>query len=49
MVGIIACAIAGSVTYFGMDASINEFIMLVVTFAVRMLALRFDWYLRWLA
>ena len=37
--------ILGSVTYFGMDASINEFIMLVVTFAVHMLALRFDWHL----
>mgnify|MGYP003679932236 CR=1 FL=1 len=46
----ITASIAGSVTYlclqyFGVDASLNEFIMLFVIFAVRMLALRFDWHL----
>ncbi|MGO2278585.1 MULTISPECIES: trimeric intracellular cation channel family protein [unclassified Psychrobacter] len=46
----ITASIAGSVTYlclqyFGVSASINEFIMLFVIFAVRMLALRFDWHL----
>ncbi|GAA0311206.1 trimeric intracellular cation channel family protein [Psychrobacter aestuarii] len=46
----ITASVAGSVTYllldhFGMDAGVNEFIMLGVIFAVRMLALRFDWHL----
>lgn len=46
----ITASIAGSVTYlllqsFGVNAGINEFIMLFVIFAVRMLALRFDWHL----
>ncbi|NYR08990.1 trimeric intracellular cation channel family protein [Psychrobacter sp. BI730] len=46
----ITASIAGSVTYlclqyFGVGASLNEFIMLFVIFAVRMLALRFDWHL----
>lgn len=46
----ITASVAGSVTYlllahFGMDAGVNEFIMLGVIFSVRMLALRFDWHL----
>lgn len=46
----ITASIAGSVTYlllqqFGVQAGINEFIMLFVIFAVRMLALKFDWHL----
>ncbi|WP_025650964.1 MULTISPECIES: trimeric intracellular cation channel family protein [Psychrobacter] len=46
----ISASIAGSVTYLlldslGMDAGLNEFVMLGVIFAVRMLALRFDWHL----
>jgi len=46
----ITASIAGSVTYlllqhFGVSAGINEFIMLFVIFAVRMLALKFDWHL----
>ena len=46
----ITASIAGSVTYLclqyvGISAGINEFIMLFVIFAVRMLALRFDWHL----
>ena len=46
----ITASVAGSVTYLlldyvGIDAGINEFIMLGVIFAVRMLALRFDWHL----
>jgi len=46
----ITASVAGSVTYlllahFGIDASVNEFIMLGVIFSVRMLALRFDWHL----
>jgi uncharacterized membrane protein YeiH len=46
----ISASIAGSVTYlllehWGMPAQLNEFIMLAVIFAVRMLALRFDWHL----
>ncbi|WP_299186383.1 trimeric intracellular cation channel family protein [uncultured Psychrobacter sp.] len=46
----ISASIAGSVTYLllerlGVDAGLNEFIMLGVIFAVRMLALRFDWHL----
>ena len=46
----ITASIAGSVTYlclqyFGVRAGISEFIMLFVIFAVRMLALRFDWHL----
>ena len=46
----ITASIAGSVTYLllhrlGIDSGINEFIMLFVIFAVRMLALRFDWHL----
>lgn len=46
----ISASIAGSVTYllleyWGFNASLNEFIMLGVIFAVRMLALRFDWHL----
>ena len=46
----ITASIAGSVTYLclqylGVSASINEFIMLFVIFAVRMLALRYDWHL----
>ena len=46
----ITASIAGSVTYLcmqyvGVSAGINEFIMLFVIFAVRMLALRFDWHL----
>ena len=46
----ISASIAGSVTYLlldslGIDAGLNEFVMLAVIFAVRMLALRFDWHL----
>lgn len=46
----ITASIAGSVTYlllqyFGVSAGINEFIMLFVIFAIRMLALKFDWHL----
>lgn len=46
----ISASVAGSVTYLllerlGVDAGLNEFIMLGVIFAVRMLALRFDWHL----
>lgn len=46
----ITASIAGSVTYLllqrlGIDSGINEFIMLFVIFAIRMLALRFDWHL----
>lgn len=46
----ISASVAGSVTYLlldslGMDAGLNEFVMLGVIFAVRMLALRFDWHL----
>ncbi len=46
----ISASIAGSVTYLlleslGVSAGLNEFIMLGVIFAVRMLALRFDWHL----
>ncbi|MBU5617939.1 MULTISPECIES: trimeric intracellular cation channel family protein [unclassified Psychrobacter] len=46
----ISASIAGSVTYllleyWGFNSSFNEFIMLGVIFAVRMLALRFDWHL----
>ncbi|MBF4489583.1 trimeric intracellular cation channel family protein [Psychrobacter sp. N25K4-3-2] len=46
----ISASIVGSVTYllldsWGMDAGLNEFVMLGVIFAVRMLALRFDWHL----
>lgn len=46
----ITASIAGSVTYlllqyFGVSAGVNEFIMLFVIFAIRMLALKFDWHL----
>ena len=46
----ITASIAGSVTYLclqtlGVDAGGNEFIMLFIIFAVRMLALRYDWHL----
>ena len=46
----ITASVIGSVTYLlldyvGVDAGLNEFIMLGVIFAVRMLALRFDWHL----
>ena len=46
----ISASIAGSVTYLlleylGFNSGFNEFIMLGVIFAVRMLALRFDWHL----
>ena len=46
----IMASVAGSVTYLalehlGVNAGLNEFIMLGVIFAVRMLALRFDWHL----
>ena len=46
----ISASIAGSLTYlvlayYGINPSLNEFIMLGVIFAVRMLALRFDWHL----
>lgn len=46
----ITASIAGSLTYLaldylGLDAMTNEFMMLFVIFAVRMLALKFDWHL----
>lgn len=46
----ITASIAGSATYLllqhlGVNAGINEFIMLFVIFAIRMLALKFDWHL----
>lgn len=46
----ITASIAGSLTYlvldyWGLDATINEFIMLFIIFAIRMLALKFDWHL----
>ncbi|WP_352258502.1 trimeric intracellular cation channel family protein [Psychrobacter sp. TB55-MNA-CIBAN-0194] len=46
----ITASIAGSVAYlilqqFGVSSGINEFIMLFIIFAVRMLALKFDWHL----
>ena len=46
----ISASIVGSLTYlvlayYGINPSLNEFIMLGVIFAVRMLALRFDWHL----
>ncbi|MDN5565636.1 MAG: trimeric intracellular cation channel family protein [Psychrobacter sp.] len=46
----ISASVTGSVTYlllahYGINSSLNEFIMLGVIFAVRMLALRFDWHL----
>jgi uncharacterized membrane protein YeiH len=46
----ITASIAGSVTYlaldyWGVDAVTNEFMMLFIIFAVRMLALKFDWHL----
>ena len=46
----ISASIVGSITYLlldrlGVNAGLNEFIMLGVIFAVRMLALRFDWHL----
>ena len=46
----ITASIAGSLTYlaldyWGVDAVINEFMMLFIIFAVRMLALKFDWHL----
>ena len=46
----ISASIIGSLTYlvlayYGINPSLNEFIMLGVIFAVRMLALRFDWHL----
>ncbi|MBB3106311.1 putative membrane protein YeiH [Psychrobacter luti] len=46
----ITASIAGSVTYlvldyWGVDAITNEFMMLFIIFAVRMLALKFDWHL----
>ena len=46
----ISASIVGSLTYlvlayYGINSSLNEFIMLGVIFAVRMLALRFDWHL----
>lgn len=46
----ITASIAGSVIYllldhFGINARLNEFVMLGVIFSVRMLALRFDWHL----
>ncbi|OXL23561.1 MULTISPECIES: trimeric intracellular cation channel family protein [unclassified Psychrobacter] len=46
----ITASVAGSLTYlvldyWGLDAIANEFTMLFVIFAVRMLALRFDWHL----
>ena len=31
--------------YFGLNPGLNEFIMLGVIFAVRMLAVKFDWHL----
>lgn len=46
----ITASIAGSaiyllLDYFGINARLNEFVMLGVIFSVRMLALRFDWHL----
>lgn len=46
----ITASVAGSLTYlvldyWGLDSIANEFSMLFVIFAVRMLALRFDWHL----
>ncbi|WP_296245488.1 MULTISPECIES: trimeric intracellular cation channel family protein [unclassified Psychrobacter] len=46
----ITASIAGSLSYlgldyFGLDAVTNEFMMLFIIFAVRMLALKFDWHL----
>ena len=46
----ITASIAGSLSYLaldysGFDAVINEFMMLFIIFAVRMLALKFDWHL----
>ncbi|MEJ6070560.1 TRIC cation channel family protein, partial [Psychrobacter sp. 16-Bac2893] len=46
----ITASIAGSLAYvvldyWGLDATINEFIMLFIIFAIRMLALKFDWHL----
>ena len=46
----ITASVVGSVIYlllehWGVNAGLNEFIMLGVIFAVRMLALRFDWHL----
>lgn len=46
----ISASIAGSVTYLlldylGMSPGLSEFIMLIVIFAVRMLAVKFDWHL----
>ncbi len=46
----ITASIAGSVTYLlldflGLNPGLNEFVMLGVIFAVRMLALKFDWHL----
>ena len=46
----ITASISGSLTYLaldylGLDAMTNEFVMLFVIFAVRMLALKFDWHL----
>ena len=46
----ITASIVGSLTYlaldyWGVDAVTNEFMMLFIIFAVRMLALKFDWHL----
>lgn len=46
----ITASIVGSLSYlvldyWGVDAVINEFMMLSIIFAVRMLALKFDWHL----
>ncbi|WP_372844097.1 trimeric intracellular cation channel family protein [Psychrobacter sp.] len=46
----ITASIVGSLAYLaldylGLDATINEFTMLFIIFAVRMLALKFDWHL----
>ena len=46
----ITASIAGSLSYLaldycGVDAVANEFMMLFIIFAVRMLALKFDWHL----
>ena len=46
----ITASIAGCLTYlaldyWGVDAVTNEFMMLFIIFAVRMLALKFDWHL----
>lgn len=46
----ITASVVGSLTYlvleyWGVDAVVNEFIMLFIIFAVRMLALKFDWHL----